>query len=108
VSVDDSAGEDFKDIPILEGELMWESRIIDDTHAMLKAVRNVANRAIITDPTDAMALAVIDKLNQLGSDGWPDLNIADWRVLVKRAFKRCPDDPFASDLIEKISRFERD
>lgn len=104
MSVDDSAGEDF----ILEGEVIWESRITDDIYVLLRAVRNAANQALTTNPTDAIAVAVLDKLNQVGSDGWPDLDSASWRVLAESLLAKHPGDPLAAGLLERISRFERE
>lgn len=86
----------------LEGELMWESRVIDDTYRIIEAVRQYALQRADVNP---VASEVLQQLGRLDETQWPKIAVDQWKALVEADLLVDPSDMAALALLRQLTGY---
>lgn len=89
----------------LEGEEMWASEAIDNTSALIRTVRTVAQAMLASMVDKDLAQSVLHRLTIIKADGWPELDIPIWKEM-GRSYRQSGDNPaLATAFLDQLDAF---
>lgn len=90
---------------VLDGEETWSSEAIDDTSILINKVKNVATTLVDLTINDERPRLVLQNLNVLKADGWPDLDLQSWAILGSALLEYDEYQWLAKDFLECLANY---